>query len=265
MLVEEMTFKTKEVVLPNEPFLFQHMLQATSVVVDVMQGRTHPHAMELRQFVKTDVPRIIQNLVRLTMTGTSTVGNVYPRLLREVQVRMNTYYGDLLQNLEPECPNYTDIRPLIQTRQFARLAPLPERYLAPAENPASGGGGGGSGTPSNIPATDSNAGLGQPVTNSQPTRREWMTKFSDCGKTIRALREHAPRDANGEEICLSYHLKGTCFSTCRRRASHRVLTGVGKRNFGTFVDQYICQPVAATGQSNSGNAGQESGGPAPQE
>jgi hypothetical protein len=118
-MVEELTFKTKEIVLPEEPFLFQSMLQATSVVIDVVQGKTHPHAIELRRFVITDIPRIIQTLVRLNSSGAGT-GNVYPRLLREVQVRMNAYFSDLLQNLEPEPPTYTDIRRVIWYRKVIR-------------------------------------------------------------------------------------------------------------------------------------------------
>jgi hypothetical protein len=253
-MVEELTFKTKEIVLPEEPFLFQYMLQATSVVIDVVQGETHPHAIELRRFVITDIPRIIQNLVRLNSSGAGT-GNVYPRLLREVQVRMNAYFSDLLQNLEPEPPTYTDIRRVIQTRQFGQLAPIPARYQSEAEmaperlreGTATSGGG--------TPGTPSEYDMGQPVLNSQPTKREWMTKFEESGKTVTALRRHAPKGPNGQELCISYHMKGKCFSSCGRKASHKVLTGPSKSNFQTFVDTYVCEPVAAAGRPNSGTAG----------
>ena len=45
-LAEQLEISTKEVEFPVEATHFLHMLQSTSVCVDVAQGTTHPHAAE---------------------------------------------------------------------------------------------------------------------------------------------------------------------------------------------------------------------------
>jgi hypothetical protein len=255
-VAEQSEFTTKEVVIPNTPTLFEYMLQSTSAVVDVIQGNTHPHAIELRRFVKQDVPRIVRMVEGSTADVQAVVGNVYPRLLHEIQLTMVMYYQDLLCEREPQVTGYGNLLTLVQRRKFHELAELPYKYRVTASGgvaarPGTGSGrGGGQHNGTNTP----NTALGQQVTNDQPTNCSWMTKFKDSKRMIRDLRAHAPKDTNGAELCLSFHLKGTCYTNCRWKASHRVLMGATKRAFQTFIDTHIGGSAAATEQPNSGQA-----------
>lgn len=247
-MAEQLHFRTKEVVLPADPFLFQHMLNATSVCVDVVQGTTHPHAQALRNFVTRDVPRIIMDVNGLEAADRERMGNIYPRILREVQLTMCIYFGRLLRKDEPEPPTYSSVQGWVAARRFRDFPELPAKYMSSPTRPQ---GDGGSATREEPTESGGSGGLGQQVTNDQATRRDWQTKFADSGKTIAQLRPNAPQDGNNKDICLSYHLKGKCFSNCGRRESHRVLTGAARRNFQTFVDESFGTPTRPRPPSES--------------
>jgi hypothetical protein len=267
-MAEQIHFSTKEILLPGEPYIFQHMLNATSVIIDVAQGCTHANAIALRRFVKEDVPRIILDLNSMDEADQLRLGNLYPRMLREVQLQLGVYYGDVLGGRDPPLPRYEDIQRWISSRRFRDFPELPARYLdlrAPNGGGTPGAGGTGTRTPAGA-GGDPGTTLGTQVPNEQPTRREWQTQFAACGKTVTQLRPHAPKDGQDNEICLSYHLKGVCYTNCGRRGSHKVLTGVAKNNMNTFVGRYCTEtsmprpPPASAGEASSGQPG-ESGTP----
>jgi hypothetical protein len=54
-MAEQSLFQTKEVVLPDESYLFQQMIRATSVIIDVIQGTEHPHSVRFREFATDDI------------------------------------------------------------------------------------------------------------------------------------------------------------------------------------------------------------------
>jgi hypothetical protein len=190
--------------------------------MDVIQGKTHLHAIELRHFVKQDVPCIVRMVEGSAVDMQAMVGNVYPCLLCEIQLTMVTYYQDLLHEREPQVPGYRNLLTLMQCRKFHELAKLPYKCRVAvsggvaARHGTSSGGGRVQPDGTNTPTS----ALGQQVTNDQPTNCSWMTKFKDSEKTIRELRTHALKDTNGMELCLSFHLKGACYTNCRQKASH---------------------------------------------
>ena len=64
---------------------------------------------------------------------------------------------------------------------------------------------------------------------------EWVTKFAGSAKEIRELK----LDATRPKICLSYHLRGTCFESCRENATHRALTASEKTTVQVFLDKTL--------------------------
>jgi hypothetical protein len=136
-------------------------------------------------------------------------------------------------------------------RQYLMLTPVPNRYLVPLPTPAAP-------PPTHHPPTPASArvpyvappaaGGGQPpqeaqrhlVTNAAVNTAHKL-QFESCGKTITTLREdtRAPLKLHGGRICLSWHLKGSCFSNCgtcngNTLDGHSPLVGDEITRFATF-------------------------------
>jgi hypothetical protein len=264
---EQQEFMTKTVRFPRDPFEFTQMLGSTSLFLDVLQGTHHPHAYEFRTFVRRDVPEILSSMSNMDTATADMWGNIYPSLMRGIQVKMTGYWGDLLNGRNPEVPNYGTIRSLVQGRSFGLLPPIPRSYFAgtpatPAPLPpyASGPTGGG--------AAGASRGLdlGQSIANSTPTNRGWITVFTRSSKTVAELRSDAPRDANGQELCLKYHLEGRCWSNCERRSSHCLLVGSTRTQFQSFVDRHLSprpSPATETGRGRRQDIPPSGGGGTP--
>ena len=139
-LAEQAAFRTKEVPLPTQTWHAAQMLRGTSILLDVVQGVNHPHAVEYRRFVAEDWAEIQQTVDMSTEADQAYIGNVLPLVLREVQLRMVGYFRKTLaaalgQGTPP--PNYADITTAIALRHFQALAPIPPAYRA---QPRPGGG-----------------------------------------------------------------------------------------------------------------------------
>lgn len=237
-LTEQLHFRTKEVVLPDNDHLFKQMLQSTSVVIDVIQGTGHPHARLFRRFATADADGLMNIYFNLSPEDRLQAGNIYPRILREVQLMMNAYYHDLLAGDEPNLPNYGDIMNMARRRKWSTLAELPYEYLANEQPPNLGPIGG---TVSQTPgggADGRTAGwgnLGERLENTTPTSRKWQLRFKNSGKELKKLKP--PVGDDGKEICMSWHFKGFCFENCQRKHSHCLLVGTTKSKVQSFVDR----------------------------
>jgi hypothetical protein len=266
---EQELFKTKEVFFPTDPYEFHQMLASTSIVFDVVQGTAHPHAASFRAFVSGDVPTLISSLRSVGEADRVQHRFIFARLVRRIQLLQCRYFAALIAGDDPDIPIYTGLLALVQDRDFHRLPHIPAEYTeaAPLETPSgisSGGGGGG-----NDPGS-SNAGTGsarrgevERVTNAQPTVRAWQTKYAASGKTFGQLGT-PPNDSQGNQICLSYHLRGSCIRNCTRSSNHRLLVGGEKRQFQQFLDQSIGQgnlPPTGPEPSGPGNSGPSGGSP----
>ena len=64
---------------------------------------------------------------------------------------------------------------------------------------------------------------------------EWTAKFASSAKEIKDLK----LDTNRPKICLSYHLRGTCFESCREHPTHRALTTAEKTATQAFLDKAL--------------------------
>ena len=64
---------------------------------------------------------------------------------------------------------------------------------------------------------------------------DWAAKFAGSAKEIKELK----LDATRPKVCLSYHLRGTCFESCREHSTHRALTTAEKTSVQTFLDKTL--------------------------
>ena len=63
---------------------------------------------------------------------------------------------------------------------------------------------------------------------------------------MKALGKSVPVDANGNDRCISYQVKGYCFSNCRNKRDHKPIPpGTGADQFYDWCrEAYTCEEVA---------------------
>ena len=54
-----------------------------------------------------------------------------------------------------------------------------------------------------------------------------------------------PKNNKGQEVCLSWYLKGSCYSTCQRKTSHKKLTPPEEKRLVEFLKKGITKQQAA--------------------
>ena len=103
--------------------------------------------------------------------------------------------------------------------------PLPPVHLVPLTPPA--------GTPPK----------GNQITAPMDDRHKpFLDTFAAGTKSIQQLRNLAgqPKEKQGQgTLCLSFHLRGVCFDSCRRNSTHRKLEKVERDNMQAFIDKHI--------------------------
>ena len=127
-LVEQETFRTKEVPLPSTVYQLGTQLGCTSVVYNVVLGPIHPLAQDLRSFCLNEWPLV--EVALQTSADDSTL--VLPIILRWFQIETLAYFRSLSMGRTAHTPNFHEITALIERRAYHLLPPLPRQYLAPA-------------------------------------------------------------------------------------------------------------------------------------
>lgn len=240
-VAEQGTFSTREVPLPVSTYQCGTMLQATSMVVDVIQGVGHPHARALQAFCTQEWPEMLAMLEQSGVAARS--GNILPRICREVQSLMGVYFRRLLAGTLPKVPNYSGIAEKVLHGQFSLLLELPVDMVMPVPNMSPVGGTARASAP-NAPLRQPSANPRDPgilVRNPRPVQA-WITALVDSGLRVGSIRRHAPTTQQGNtrvEICLSYHLRGTCFESCERSNTHRTLTPAERNAMSALVNQHV--------------------------
>lgn len=230
-VTEHVMLTTTEVRFPERDWTAREMIRATSVVLDVVQGVRHPHAIAFRKFANSGYDRIINALNNMTETDRNRYGNVHPRILREAQCTMILYFTELLLGKDPDLPNYDEVVRLVRRRRFDHLQELPSRYTEKKSGKKSGD--------EDPPGGAKKGDLGARVNNEEPTDRSWQTLYANSGKKLASMAPRSPKDDNNEQCCLSYHLKGFCYENCPRSSTHGLLVGFLKRKMVTFVKREL--------------------------
>jgi len=143
--------------------------------------------------------------------------------------------------------------------------PIPEEYLEPMRGVVSASGPGASGAPSAVPVsgvTSVSTGRSGVSSLTTDTTRVPVARvdnpapdidFSNItvrpGGTRPILRAHRPpsNDA-GNEFCVSWWLRSSCYPNCGRRAAHVPFASTGERSrLLAFCREHIAAPAAASG------------------
>ena len=168
------------------------------------------------------------------------------RIMRTLQLITIGYINQALQYGEAAAlPDYSRIEDAVRHRTWQNLSLLPPHYLEAKAQPVKSAAL--VNTPSYPSATQTTP---LPEVRAAPTARvaavradapeaqqnsDWTAKFSASEKTVVELKavENCPK------ICLSYHLRGTCFDACHEHATHRALTTAEKTAVQSFVEKHL--------------------------
>jgi hypothetical protein len=209
-----------------------------SVLWDVLVGEHHPLATALRdhyRFWTTNVRSISTALPDQLLRTVVIVGT-----LRSIQLTVMQYVNNMMYNAYNETPppNFEAIVTAIQGRLFQTLPSLPAQYLKLLLPPVITQ----TPTPPTTLPTRKISSLTNHVTAPGSERHPpIMEKFASCDKSIQQLRVLAgqPKEKRGSgTLCLSYHLRGSCFENCRRSSTHRKLDKTEIDNFHAFLDKH---------------------------
>jgi hypothetical protein len=210
---------------------------AYSIIWDVLVGEHHPLATSIRDhfhFWHKNVRSVCTAIPQEFLRNTVIIGT-----LRHMQVTVMDYVHNMMyKDIDTPVPTFKDVVDAVKGRTFQTLPGLPFHYHRPT------------------PATQLPPKLEQaptpPTKRTLPTANHvtaphserhpaLMEKFQAGDKSIQQLRTlpGLPRDKNGTGIlCISYHLRGSCFDNCRRSATHRKLDKVEIDNIHAFLEKH---------------------------
>ena len=219
--------------------------QSHSVLIDVLFGVNHRHAVAYRNWLR----EWEQVMLDVEVHFEGQIGTVIPLFLRFVQLSCLQYYNIAARlGAGATLPNLSQLINTVQFRNWQALPPLPRQYFAPPAGgalpapvaPPAVAPVAPSPRPPAVPPPNRPAVAQEQVTNVRPDR-DLMARFERNNAPLRQLTTHAsaaplPMDAaNACQICLSYHLRGSCYSACRRTSTHRMLTDPEKESIRAFL------------------------------
>jgi hypothetical protein len=204
-----------------------------SVLVDCLLGEAHPAAIRLRDhaaFWRFNAAALI-NLVR-----PAELAGLLMLVMQSIQLTTIQYINSALRlGVAAPSPDYGYIEEAFQRRTWQNLSQMPPRYqdTPPAvPKPTPGLPPAGGKTPEAPAAPRLSTRVDAPLAQQVG---DWHTKFAASPKMVVALKEVDGRPL----VCLSYHLRGTCFDSCREKATHCALTAVERKTIQGFLDSAL--------------------------
>jgi len=244
--------KTTKVNIPVEFSKAWAHLVALKFVWSVLLGDQHPFVHSYGEFLRTYSRREYSYQTRLR--GLGTAAPPAPLLLCYVQLQTVTYWRQALSYCRlPPPPNFLKVLDKIEMQDHSWLPQLPYKYWKPLLKPTSGDNLGSTissltfpSTGSSSGGTSSSRGSDRPGTrgtgSSGPgndTAPAWVPAqnpgvnaiFDPFKERIQSMaikdamaKGGAPptieRDGKRSPMCLSYQLKGLCWSGCRHSDNH---------------------------------------------
>ncbi len=241
--------------LPTDLLQLLEFVGAYSVTVDVIMGPDTSLAVALKRHY--DFLSAKLHTVRSSVP-TSDLLMWMMKLLRYIQLIVLTHINSKL-NLQAHLvadPNFAPIEQAILFRTYNLFPSIPARYLS--EMNAAAGKPTASRTstlPSSLPSPSGTAPTPKATrraaaaADTESTRvvaiaseivQTWVKSFDASPKNIRALRnlpiEQQPTSSDATtKLCLSWHLKGFCYSRCMNCTTHRPLDAAETATFQSFV------------------------------
>jgi len=230
--------------LPTRLAVIVNRLQGWTVLMDVYLGVGHPYATSIRESVTHLVPM----LQRLEMVlNEDRITHIGLQVMYYYQCATYLYLGDLQAGRTAELPNInTELIHKLRMAQYSTLPELPSSWIAQrSENPSDN-----TGTNPRGPTQGRGEGQGTggrnndrtSVTNAHPPQVQ-LNRFKNSDhSSIGTLRAAAGTDwvcpkVGNEDVCLAWHLKGSCWSTCPRKASHKKASNAIQEKLTELLDK----------------------------
>jgi hypothetical protein len=231
---------------PRDALELSSFVGGYSCLVDCLLGVDHGASARLRQHAEFWQ----QNATALTsMLERDLLPGFLMRIMRTLQLITISYINRALEHgAAAALPDYSRIEDAVNHRTWQNLSQLPAHYLeaksttavsitaasmtaaTPHNNQAPP-----AATISSAPAVAAarlSVRVDAPKGHQHP---DWTAKFAGSEKEIKELKLDAARP----KVCLSYHLRGTCFEACREHSTHRALTATEKTAVQAFLDKTL--------------------------
>jgi hypothetical protein len=206
--------------------------------MDCLLGVDHGAAARLRQhaeFWRENAFTLPNMLERDQLPG------FLMRIMRTLQLITITYINRAMEvGAAAALPDYSRIEDAVNHRTWQNLSQLPTRYLDARATPvvasvvAAPTATTTTPTTSTTPRTNPRASVRVDAPRAQQ-HADWTTRLDSSKKEIKDLK----LDTTRPKVCLSYHLRGTCFESCREHGTHRALTATEKTEFSAFLDKAL--------------------------
>jgi hypothetical protein len=233
-LADAQAIISTDVRFPTDPQTAAEKLYGWSIVIDIFHGVAHDIATAVRSFVINVGP----TLHRLAQhAGSAPVGmDLVCRVLYEAQQDYFQYTIKLANNERPAVPTFGRIVDLVVSYRAESLSPLPDTWYAMVSAPTSSRRAALETNKRERSSTNRERAGAVPTFNAH-VDRALQKRFRESGHTTISslLQGHdatIPKH-RGNEICLTWALKGECGPTCKRAANHvrypqTVNTEIGK-------------------------------------
>ena len=221
-LADAASLTSSDVKFPNEVWIAGEKLYGWSIVVDVFHGVNHPVA----QSVRDSVSEIVPQLHRLTssMSDTPSLGmDLACRVMYGLQQEYFFYLRRLAETATATpppvitVPDFGVVRRAVATFTAESLSPLPRPWCSLVDAPKTQ-------VENATPRSSVRDVVGAVAAVNPHADSRLVQRFRDSDfATISAMLKDSdaePPTIGGKPVCLTWALKGTCTTSCKRKDVH---------------------------------------------
>ena len=224
--------------IPDNFHTLTDFIGAYSIVWDVLIGEYHPLAVVLQQhykFWERGARTMIRAIPESHIRNVVIIGT-----LRYIQLAVLRYVNEIMYSDGPiAIPSFDYIETALQGRLFTAFPSLPSEYLRGSHGlplpPVPTG-------PVPSPPTGTPPKGNHITAPNDERHKPFLDMFAAGTKSIQQLRSVVgqPKEKKGEgTLCLSFHLRGVCFDSCRRSSTHRKLEKIEIDNMQAFLQKHV--------------------------
>lgn len=249
-LDEVKSLLTPAINIPSNFYQLVDFIGAYSVMLDVLTGYNEPLAVAVRHhffFWRATVSEVVTAISREHRVAQT---DFLVGVLRFIQLQVQQNINDRMNVNKPAVPppNFQLIEDSVRNRTFRMLPSLPAQYYADiqAANEADAARAAGLPVPTgNTQSTTQTARTSENVTaTNAEANSDWQKRFLESGISIGNLKSAGFRNLPSStdkqcKLCLSFHLRGTCFKNCRNKATHRKLQPSEAKDMEAFLVKHL--------------------------
>ena len=210
------------------------------ILLAALLGREHTHTLAYNAFVREYDQMVASSLEPLVLNGGLYIPS---KIVLWVANRSALWFHSQYSNPGPLAPpNYEELITKIQLRDYWEPR-IPAQHL-PRPTPAAAARPPAAAPVATSPSTSEANPTGRGSRDENPSVDPAFRHRTSDGVTIGEARirgaqrnNPVPKTSGGTELCLSYHILGFCWTACRRKPTHRVLTATEKNALKTWCDQ----------------------------